>query len=146
MKYALNIAFILLFGGTLSGARAEGNAAFGHAVSLCTAIADPKIFDGRSLQFRAVYRIEPHGAVLTDHACPNSIVLLTKSADFSEDPAAKTLFDSLLDEGKTNTFDVVYAGTFRIVDGLHCSEVNCFDYELNVSRLVAVRRLRRPGD
>ena len=145
MKCAFSLALIWLWTGLLSTAWGADDAAFLHAVSVCAAIANPPAFEGKYLLFNVVYRVEPHEAVLTGQTCPESVVLLIKTPDFSEEPKAKALLDSLLNKDEAKPIDAIYGGTFRAIHGLRCSELHCFRYELDASKLIAVRRLRRVG-
>jgi hypothetical protein len=145
MKLTLSLVVVGLLTGPPSTAQGAEHAAFPRAVSVCVAIANPQAFDGKYLLFDAVYRVEPHGAVLTGQTCPQSVVLLTKTADFSENPGAKTSFDSLQDKDEAKPIDVVYGGTFRVLHGFRCSEVHCFRFELDASKLIAVRPVLRAG-
>ncbi|HTT84079.1 MAG TPA: hypothetical protein VMF67_11400 [Rhizomicrobium sp.] len=149
MRYSAGLFLTAAFWGLLSSAHAADDSAFRYAVSICAAISNPQAFDGKYLLFKAEYRQEPHGAVLTGHGCPKTTVMLTRADDYSESPAMRTVVDSSINKASwlnVVSFDVVYGATFRTIRGIRCSEVHCFRYELDASKLIAVRPLSRASE
>lgn len=110
-----------------------------RATSICAVMADAQGFDGKDVLVEGVLWVEPHGVVFGGESCAEKNVRLDKTVDYQEMPDASRALNRVLRGAGTNRVDVVYEGKFHIVKGMMCSESHCFDYSIDVSKLVAAR-------
>jgi hypothetical protein len=113
---------------------------FSRALPVCAVIADAQSYNGRSILIDGLYKVEPHGAIFFGSSCSGDVVRLEKAEKYTENKEAKSLLEVSMDADETKSIEVVYRAVFRIVQGLQCSDVRCFRYEIEITELVAARQ------
>jgi hypothetical protein len=139
MKRILVFALLLLSCCASLGDSNGGREWFLRARSVCEILASAQKYDGQNVLISGRYLSFPHGAVLFGAPCPKEKVGLRYASHYEENSQARQTINALLQKDDSKPIDVVYRGTFHVVQGLSCSVVRCFRYEIEISNLLAAR-------
>lgn len=135
------IACLLLSACTERMPRAEVDAAFAEAISVCPVIADKHDRLGQTLMLSGEYGSNPEYSWLSGRDCPDKIFELRGDAEHPPDPrAAAALGRAYRNDPKRVRVEVVLRATVARRHRIDpCADDGCYQYYLEHVQVVAAR-------
>jgi hypothetical protein len=113
---------------------------FSQAVPVCRALTESQQYDGRETLIRGIYKFTPHGAVFYGKNCSSTLVNIRGASQHRRNRRTETILASLIGLDGFGTAEVVYRAKFRRLPRALCSDVACFNYQIDTIELVAARK------
>jgi hypothetical protein len=117
-----------------------------QAVSICVVAADAARYDGKEVIVHGAYRMEIHGSVLMEDACPEAKVNLKEAPDYKADKRAQRNLRELTKKNQSQPVWVVLRGTFHAAREGQCFGQNCEPYQIDSHELLCAERPEPSGN
>jgi len=131
MRLLLAISLLLLASVSLAASSNHNcSADWANAVPICTVLANPAKYDGKTIMVKGLYQMIIHGSIIYGTACPKINVSLRGAADWKGDKRALAVIRRLTRKNQFQPVQVVSRGTFRVAREGECFGQGCFSYEI----------------
>jgi hypothetical protein len=106
--------------------------------SLCAIVENANFYDKKEIVVLATYRMYPHGALLEDSSCPESLLNLRESASFFANKLVLKKFYKMTKNNQYQPVKVVFRGILHVAEtGMSFGEFNT-KYEFETLELISV--------
>jgi hypothetical protein len=131
---------LLMSGCTTLFTNQQDEAIFRSAISICDVVKQPELYNGKMLNVRGMYFLEPHGGIFYGEGhCSDGLVMvsLADSTDFHEIHWKRVA--ARLRRSSTAKIPIVYSAVFVMYGFIKCRFPHCSRYGIENAKLIAVR-------